>query len=92
MGYVRALGFGDKPDYSRLRRIFRDLFVRRGFDHDYVFDWTILKYMESLQEQPQGVSLAKPSINLSFLSFILERRSLSLPRTPKTYRYQAWNS
>jgi len=43
MGYVRALGFGDKPDYSRLRRIFRDLFVRRGFDHDYVFR---LDYLE----------------------------------------------
>ena len=48
MAYVRALDFGAKPDYSRLRRMFRDLFVRRGFQHDYVFDWTILKYMETL--------------------------------------------
>jgi hypothetical protein len=48
MDHVRALGFGDRPAYSRLRRIFRDLFVRRGFEYDYVFDWTVLKYLESL--------------------------------------------
>ena len=29
--YIRAMGFGDKPDYSRLRRIFRNLLVRRGY-------------------------------------------------------------
>ena len=51
MDCVRALGFGGKPDYSRLRRMFRDLFVRRGFEYDYVFDWTILKHMESLQQE-----------------------------------------
>ena len=62
MDYVRALDFGDKPDYFRLRRMFRDLFVRRGFEHDYVFDWTFLKYMEFLQQQPQEVRLApKPT-------------------------------
>ena len=55
MDYVRALGFGGKPAYSRLRRMFRDLFVRRGFEYDHVFDWTILKYMESLQQQSQEV-------------------------------------
>lgn len=55
MDCVRALGFGGKPDYSRLRRMFRDLFVCCGFEYDYVFDWTILKYMESLQQQSQEV-------------------------------------
>ncbi len=56
MDYVRTLKFDGKPDYSRLRRMFRDLFVRRGFEHDCVFDWTILKYMESLQQpQEEGV-------------------------------------
>ena len=53
MNYVRALNFGDKPDYSWIRRMFRHLFVGQGFEHDYVFDWTVLKYMESLQQQPQ---------------------------------------
>ena len=28
--YVRSLRFDDKPDYSYLRKMFRDLFVREG--------------------------------------------------------------
>jgi serine/threonine protein kinase len=47
----RGLRFDDKPDYGYLRRLFRDLFVREGFQYDYVFDWTILKYQESVQKQ-----------------------------------------
>ncbi|GMH08547.1 hypothetical protein Nepgr_010387 [Nepenthes gracilis] len=42
--YCRSLRFDDKPDYSYLKRLFRDLFIREGFQFDYVFDWTILKY------------------------------------------------
>jgi len=51
LNYVRGLRFDDKPDYGYLRRLFRDLFVREGFQYDYVFDWTILKYQESVQKQ-----------------------------------------
>lgn len=55
LNYVRALRFDDKPDYGYLRKLFRDLFIREGFQYDYVFDWTILKYQESIQpERPQG--------------------------------------
>ncbi|KAG7611679.1 Protein kinase-like domain superfamily [Arabidopsis suecica] len=42
--YVRSLRFEDKPDYPYLKRLFRDLFIREGYQFDYVFDWTILKY------------------------------------------------
>lgn len=47
--YVRSCGFDDKPQYAYLRKIFRALFVRQGFDHDHVFDWTILKYLMTIQ-------------------------------------------
>ena len=36
--------FDDKPDYTYLRKLFRELFVREMFHYDYVFDWTVLKY------------------------------------------------
>ncbi|XP_010531866.1 PREDICTED: casein kinase 1-like protein 2 [Tarenaya hassleriana] len=45
--YCRSLRFDDKPDYAYLKRLFRDLFIREGFQFDYVFDWTILKYQQS---------------------------------------------
>ena len=42
--HVRALQFGDKPQYSYLRRTFQNLFSREDFEWDNVFDWTTLKY------------------------------------------------
>jgi serine/threonine protein kinase len=45
LNYTRSLRFDDKPDYAYLRKLFRDLFVREGFQYDYVFDWTIFKYV-----------------------------------------------
>ncbi|KAG6484996.1 hypothetical protein ZIOFF_053524 [Zingiber officinale] len=45
--YCRSLRFDDKPDYGYLKKLFRDLFIHEGFQFDYVFDWTILKYQQS---------------------------------------------
>ncbi|CAH9051199.1 unnamed protein product [Cuscuta epithymum] len=42
--YCRSLRFEDKPAYSYLKQLFRDLFIREGYQFDYVFDWTILRY------------------------------------------------
>nr|KJB83053.1 hypothetical protein B456_013G227100 [Gossypium raimondii] len=55
--YCRSLRFDDKPDYSYLKRIFRDLFIREGFQFDYVFDWTILKYQQSQLTTPPARAL-----------------------------------
>ena len=43
--YIRSLEFDGKPKYFYLRKIFRDVFVREGFDYDHVYDWTILEYL-----------------------------------------------
>ncbi|XP_010556910.1 PREDICTED: casein kinase 1-like protein 8 [Tarenaya hassleriana] len=55
--YVRSLRFEDKPDYPYLKKLFRDLFIREGYQFDYVFDWTILKH-------PQFSSSSKPRSSL----------------------------
>ena len=41
LNYTQALHFDDKPDYSYLCKLFRDLFIREGFQYDYVFDWSV---------------------------------------------------
>ncbi len=56
LDYTRSLRFDDKPDYSYLRKIFRDLFVREGFQYDYVFDWTVYKYQKNAQAVAQTAS------------------------------------
>lgn len=54
LNYTRSLRFDDKPDYSYLRKIFRDLFVREGFQYDYVFDWTVYKYQKNAERVASG--------------------------------------
>lgn len=38
--YVRRLDFFETPDYEYLRKLFTDLFERRGYADDDEFDWT----------------------------------------------------
>ncbi|XP_051141711.1 casein kinase 1-like protein 10 [Andrographis paniculata] len=63
--YCRSLRFEDKPDYSYLKRLFRDLFIREGYQFDYVFDWTVLKYPQtganSRPRNPTGNAIAGTS-------------------------------
>lgn len=53
LNYTRSLRFDDKPDYSYLRKLFRDLFVREGYQYDYVFDWTIFKHANAAKSVAQ---------------------------------------
>ena len=58
--YCRSLRFDDKPDYAYLRRIMRELFYRKGYQSDFVFDWTIMNYQvdfyRQTQQQHQGIT------------------------------------
>ena len=40
--HVRSLRFDDRPDYDYLKRLFRELFFRKGFSYDNMFDWELL--------------------------------------------------
>ncbi|KAJ7701603.1 putative casein kinase [Mycena olivaceomarginata] len=40
LDYARGLAFEAEPDYSYLRKLFRDLFEREGYQRDYVYDWS----------------------------------------------------
>lgn len=39
----RKLRFDEKPDYGLLRKLFKDLFLERGFEYDYIYDWSLQK-------------------------------------------------
>ncbi|XP_075409677.1 casein kinase I isoform X2 [Tenrec ecaudatus] len=63
LNFCRSLRFDDKPDYSYLRQLFRNLFHRQGFSYDYVFDWNMLKFGASpSRAQPRdSEAIAPPS-------------------------------
>jgi hypothetical protein len=39
MNYCRSLKFEEKPDIGYLRKLFKDLFYRMGYEYDFVYDW-----------------------------------------------------
>lgn len=44
--YCRSLRFEDRPDYAYLKRLFKELFYRKGFQYDNMFDWTVLNLQQ----------------------------------------------
>ncbi|CAD8208806.1 unnamed protein product [Paramecium octaurelia] len=42
MNYVRNLKYDEKPDYSFLKKIFKERFVKEGYEYDYVYDWILI--------------------------------------------------
>ena len=48
LNYCKSLKFDDRPDYRYLRRMFKDLFVREGYEYDYLFDWKLENCVEGV--------------------------------------------
>jgi serine/threonine protein kinase len=42
LNYCKNLRFEDRPDYTYLKRLFKDLFLKENYTHDSIFDWTSL--------------------------------------------------
>jgi serine/threonine protein kinase len=42
LNYCKNLRFEDRPDYSYLRRMFKELFFRESYTNDFIFDWTAI--------------------------------------------------
>lgn len=42
LNYCKSLSFEDRPDYSYLRRLLKDLFLRERYEYDFIFDWVLL--------------------------------------------------
>lgn len=42
LNYCRSLRFEDRPDYSHLRKMFKELLVKDGYEYDYAYDWVIM--------------------------------------------------
>lgn len=39
---MRNLKFDEKPDYTYLKKIMKERFVREGYEFDYVYDWLLI--------------------------------------------------
>lgn len=52
--HVRSLRFDDRPDYDYLKRLFRELFFRKGFSYDNMFDWELLTIQNTRAGREMG--------------------------------------
>jgi serine/threonine protein kinase len=50
--HVRSLRFDDRPDYDHLKRLFRELFFRKGYSYDNVYDWAAREDTGPIVEPP----------------------------------------
>jgi len=83
LNYTRSLRFDDKPDYSYLRKLFRDLFVREGYVYDYVFDWTVFKLKkEESKGHSQDDNGAKEDGRLRLGNDATQSKTMRLPPHP----------
>ncbi|EGR26911.1 hypothetical protein IMG5_205360 [Ichthyophthirius multifiliis] len=42
MKYCKSLQYEEKPDYTYLKKIFKERFVKEGYQFDYVYDWILI--------------------------------------------------
>lgn len=54
LNYCRSLKFEEKPDIGYLRKLFKDLFYRMGYEYDFVFDWMVKKQQPGSGSIPIG--------------------------------------
>ncbi|XP_037707393.1 casein kinase I isoform X6 [Drosophila subpulchrella] len=59
--YVRRLDFFETPDYDFLRRLFQDLFDRKGYTDEGEFDWTGKTMTKEQLDQMKVIKNAPPS-------------------------------
>ena len=41
INYTKSIKFDQRPDYAFLRKLCREMFLRAGFDYDYIYDWNL---------------------------------------------------
>jgi len=58
--YCRSLRFEDRPDYAYLKRLFKELFYRKGFQYDNMFDWTVLNLQQERSRMPPDRQIGPP--------------------------------
>eukprot|EP00658_Telonema_sp_P-2_P036414 TRINITY_DN26353_c0_g1_i1.p1 TRINITY_DN26353_c0_g1~~TRINITY_DN26353_c0_g1_i1.p1 ORF type:complete len:569 (+),score=148.11 TRINITY_DN26353_c0_g1_i1:282-1988(+) len=90
LNYARSLRFDDEPDYMYLRKLFQDLFKRRGYSFDMQYDWTGVKGAEgkapSSDKQPKLHDPAPPEADQERRRQQTEALRQNMPNMPSNTR------
>lgn len=47
---IVSLGFEEKPDYTKYRRILKEILVKNYLEYDYIYDWFLIPVSEIVNE------------------------------------------
>jgi serine/threonine protein kinase len=83
VNYTKAMRFGDRPDYSYLRKMFRDLFIRQGYCFDLDYDWLVKKRAEAASPSAGLPSSAIPDRTALSNERVGERSSTNKKKSKK---------
>ncbi len=54
LSQTRSLKFDERPNYSGMRAMFKELFQKSGYKYDYQYDWVVLgEKKEKLERKEQ---------------------------------------
>lgn len=53
LNQTRNLRFDERPNYSAMRGMFKELFQRNGYKYDYQYDWVVLAEKKEKFEKKQ---------------------------------------
>ena len=61
--FCRNLRFDEAPNYSEMKLMFKELFLKSGYKYDYQYDWVVLaekkekmeKREEKIREEPKEI-------------------------------------
>ena len=45
----RQVGFEERPDYDKMRELFKNLFYSLGYEYDYNYDWIVKQRADKLK-------------------------------------------
>ena len=54
--YARNLRFEDKPDYTYIKTLLKDLFIKSGFELDWQYDWNIIAQEKKKTEESKALA------------------------------------
>ncbi len=53
LSQCRNLRFDERPQYSAMKNMFKDLFQRNGYKYDYQYDWVVLNEKKERLEKKE---------------------------------------
>ncbi|EGR28458.1 hypothetical protein IMG5_175070 [Ichthyophthirius multifiliis] len=75
LSYSKTLKFDEKPDYTYVKKIFKERFVKEGYLFDYVYDWTLIPLKNKNIQYPIKLPLTVQMISNEY-KFLKENKDL----------------